>query len=60
MSAEIAHLFMKLPDLSPPPAFDVTGWLGKRAQNEWRAMPAAQAIIKRVAQIEARRRVVAK
>lgn len=46
MSAEIAHLFMKLPDLSPPPAFDVTGWLGKRAQNEWRAMAGAAAILR--------------
>ena len=66
MSAEI-HAFRPLPDFRPyqgPDEDALTDWLGRRPNNEWKAMPTSRAIIKaareRMAQIEARRRVVAR
>lgn len=56
------HAFRPLPDLRPyqgPEPDFLRDWLGRRAQNEWKAQATAQAIIKaaklRMAQIEARR-----
>lgn len=67
MSADLYTLFTRLPDFRPyqgPEPDALTNWLGRRANSEWKAMPASRAIIKaareRMAQVEARRAVVSK